>query len=152
LESDRLLQEDVEMPKPFPHDPPQPDTFIGWLGVRFTDRGEGFARCELDVEPRFLNHRGGVVHGGVIFSLVDTGTAAAVHTVMSPDEVCSTIELTITYLRAVRSGRLVCDSRVLRRGNRVVFLESEVFNDGELVAKGLGTYYVTSAPVPGPEK
>jgi len=131
------------VPKPFPHENPQPDTFVGRLGIRVTGKGEGFARCELEVEPWFFNHRGGVVHGGVIFSLVDTGTAAAVHTVMDPDEVCSTIELTITYLRAVRSGRLVCESRVLRRGNRVVFLEAEVFNDGELVAKGLGTYYVT---------
>jgi len=131
------------MPKPFPHEIHQPDTFVGRLGIRVTGRGEGFARCELEVVPWFLNIRNGVVHGGVIFSLVDTGTAAAVHTVMDPGEVCSTIELTVTYLRAVRSGQLVCESRVLRRGNRVVFLEAEVFNDGELVAKGLGTYYVT---------
>jgi acyl-CoA thioesterase len=41
------------------------------VGFEMTERGEGFSRCELEVEEKHLNpHR--VAHGGVMYTLADT--------------------------------------------------------------------------------
>ncbi|WP_322797161.1 PaaI family thioesterase [Tepidiforma sp.] len=111
------------------------------VGLEMTERGEGSSRCELEVGEKHLNPHG-VVHGGVLYTMADTGMGAAVYGVLEPNESCATIELKMVYMASVRSGRLVCDSRVLHRGRRVVVLESEVRNGERLVAKGLGTFAV----------
>lgn len=111
------------------------------VGLEMTERGEGASRCELEVSEKHLNpHR--VVHGGVLYAMADTGMGAAVYGVLEPEESCATIELKMVYMASVRAGRLVCDSRMLHRGRRVVVLESEVRNGDRLVAKGLGTFAV----------
>jgi acyl-CoA thioesterase len=111
------------------------------VGFDVTERGEGISRCELEVEEKHLNpHR--VVHGGVMYTLADTGMGAAVYSVLEPHELCATIELKMVYMAPVREGRLVCESRVLHRGRRVIVLESEVRNGDRLAAKALGTFAV----------
>jgi len=111
------------------------------VGFDVTERGEGFSRCELEVEEKHLNpHR--VVHGGVVYTLADTGMGAAVYSVLEPHESCATIELKVVYIAPVRAGRLVCESRVVHRGRRVIVLESEVRNGERLAAKALGTFAV----------
>jgi acyl-CoA thioesterase len=67
---------------------------------------------------------------------------AAVYSVLEPHELCATIELKMVYMAPVREGRLVCESRVLHRGRRVIVLESEVRNGDRLAAKALGTFAV----------
>ena len=111
------------------------------VGFDVTERGEGISRCELEVEEKHLNpHR--VVHGGVVYTLADTGMGAAVYSVLEPHESCATIELKVVYIAPVRAGRLVCESRVVHRGRRVIVLESEVRNGERLAAKALGTFAV----------
>jgi acyl-CoA thioesterase len=108
------------------------------VGFDVTERGEGISRCELEVEEKHLNpHR--VVHGGVVYTLADTGMGAAVYSVLEPHESCATIELKVVYIAPVRAGRLVCESRVV---HRVIVLESEVRNGDRLAAKALGTFAV----------
>jgi len=111
------------------------------VGFDVTERGEGISRCELEVEEKHLNpHR--VVHGGVVYTLADTGMGAAVYSVLEPHESCATIELKAVYIAPVRAGRLVCESRVVHRGRRVIVLESEVRSGERLAAKALGTFAV----------
>jgi len=99
----------------------------------------GVNTSHLDVRPE-LRNANGVVHGGVTFSLVDQSMGAAIESLMGPGEGNTTIELKINYLEPIRDGRVDCESRVLRRGRRVIVVESDVHNQGRLVAKGLGTY------------
>jgi acyl-CoA thioesterase len=96
------------------------------------------------VEQRLLNPHG-AVHGGVLYSMADTGMGGAMYTVMEKEELCATIEIKITYFKAVRSGTLVCDTRIISRGRRVAALESEITSDGRLVAKASGTFSVFRA-------
>jgi acyl-CoA thioesterase len=114
------------------------------IGLQFVKCEGGQSRCTLEVEQRLLNPHG-AVHGGVLYSMADTGMGGAMYTVMEKNELCATIEIKITYFKAVRSGSLVCDTRIVGRGGRVAALESEITSDGRLVAKASGTFSVFRA-------
>ena len=132
------------MGKVMPADMSGFNPFGDLIGLQFVKCEGGQSRCTLEVEPRLLNPHG-VVHGGVLYSMADTGMGGAMYTVMEKEELCATIEIKIVYFKAVRSGTLVCDTRIISRGRRVAALESEITSDGRLVAKASGTFSVFRA-------
>ncbi len=83
-------------------DEPSPD-FITWVGFETTDRREGYALSELEVEPRHLNPYG-TLHGGVLYTMADTGMGAALASTLVAGETSATIEINIVYIAAVTSG------------------------------------------------
>lgn len=111
------------------------------IGLRFTKLDKGYSQCTLDVVEKLFNpHK--VVHGGVLYSMADTGMGAAAYTNLGKNELCATIEIKINYFKAVRSGSLTCDTKVSYIGKKIITLDSEIFNDGQIVAKALGTYSI----------
>ncbi|MFQ5799204.1 MAG: PaaI family thioesterase, partial [Bacteroidota bacterium] len=80
--------------------------------------------------------------GGVIYSMADTGMGAALYTDLNEEEICTTIEIKIVYLKAVNSGTLTCDTSVTHKSRRIAVLESEIRNDEHLIAKAIGTFYI----------
>jgi len=132
------------MAKEVPADTTGFNPFGDLIGLQFVKCEGGQSRCTLEVEQRLLNPHG-AVHGGVLYSMADTGMGGAMYTVMEKEELCATIEIKITYFKAVRSGTLVCDTRIISRGKRVAALESEITSDGRLVAKASGTFSVFRA-------
>jgi acyl-CoA thioesterase len=129
------------MSKEIPVDMSGFNPFGDLIGLQFVKREGGQSRCTLEVEQRLLNPHG-VVHGGVLYSMADTGMGGAVYTVMEKEELCATIEIKIVYFKAVREGTLVCDTRIISRGKRIAALESEITSGGRLVAKAYGTYSI----------
>lgn len=121
---------------------PPPDSGFGTLiGLEMTGRDTSFSECQLDVTPRVLNPHG-TVHGGAVYSMADQGMGAALYPHLLDGELCATIEITIAYFVAVRSGRLVCRTRVINKAKRVATLESEIRQGETLVAKALGTFAI----------
>jgi len=111
------------------------------LGLKCERTGPGLSNCTLDVRPDLMNPNG-VLHGGVVYSLADTGMGAALHTQLSTGERCATIEINIVYLSPVTEGSLQCTSRVVHRGRSTAVIESDVFNSEQLVARALGTFSI----------
>ena len=136
------------MPKKLPENLEGFDPFGGLIGLKFTKYGDGSSQCVLEVEKKHLNPHG-TLHGGVAYSMADTGMGAALYSCMDQDELCATIETKIVYFRAVTSGTLVCDTKVVHRSKRIAAMESEISNDGNLVAKALGTFSVFRAKAAG---
>jgi acyl-CoA thioesterase len=112
------------------------------IGLTFTKLESGYSQCTLEVVDKLLNpHK--VVHGGVMYSMADTGMGAAAYTILDKKkELCATIEIKINYFKAVREGTLTCNTKVVHQGKKVVTLDSEVINDDQIVAKALGTYSI----------
>ena len=129
------------MPKAIPEPEKGFNPFGDMLGIVFTEYGEGRSRCELEVRKELVNPHG-VLHGGVIYSMADFGMGAAVYSTLADEELCATVEIKISYVSAVKAGRLICDSEVIERRSRIAIIESEVKNGDELVAKALGTFYI----------
>jgi acyl-CoA thioesterase len=132
------------VPKEFPLESPGFNPFGELIGLSFSQCEKGFNRCTLKVSDSLLNpHR--VLHGGVIYSLADAGMGGAVYTDLDEDESCATVQIDIFYFAPVTSGILICDTSLVHRSKRIAILQSEVENDGRLVAKALGTYSVFKA-------
>jgi uncharacterized protein (TIGR00369 family) len=112
------------------------------VGYRLTEWSEGLAVAELVVGPQHLNIDG-VVHGGVLMSLIDTacGYAGCFSTRPSERLRAVTLSLTTSFMVPVTEGVLRAVGRVRLRGSRTFFCDAEVF-DGKatLVAIGQGTF------------
>ena len=104
--------------------------------------GEDYG-VELELEPRHLNI-GGIVHGGVICSLLDTAMArswlmAATAGVLS----AATLEMKVNFLGSARSGRLIARGRVVNQTRRTIYVEGRVEDhDGKLIARGSATMMI----------
>ena len=115
--------------------------FASLLGLSFTAKANGSSQCVLTVSENLFNPNG-VLHGGVVYSMADTGMGGALHSILAADETCATIEINIVYLKAVTTGVLICNTKLLRKGRNIGVLESDVENEGQLVAKALGTFSI----------
>ncbi len=114
--------------------------FARLLGIELDAISSGSATLGLDIrEDLTQNH--GVVHGGVIASLIDTATAFAIISLLAPKERVTTVDLTISYLRPLTDGRITAVATVLRAGRRLFVVSAEVFDgDGKLATTALSTY------------
>ena len=112
------------------------------LGIRPERFEDGAATFGLTIRDDHLNPYG-VVHGGVVSSLVDTAMGAAVHTRLVQGERCATIEIKINYLAPVTAGELRAEARLIERTKRIAVLEARVRGEGDqLVAVATGTFYI----------
>lgn len=111
------------------------------IGLSFSECRDGFSSCSLEITERLLNpHQ--VVHGAVVYAMSDTGMGGALYASLEPEQLCATVEIKINYFKAVSSGILVCETRLVHRGKRTAALESEIRQGDTLVAKSLGTYSI----------
>ena len=115
--------------------------FVEHVGMRIAAQGEGRSRCTLEVQD-FHHNSSGRVHGGVAFTLADTGMGATLFSTLAPGESCATIEIKINYFRPVLAGQLVCLSEIVHRGASVANLESSIHVDDVLVAKANGSFAI----------
>jgi acyl-CoA thioesterase len=115
--------------------------FVEHIGMSIEAPGGGRSRCTLEVQA-FHRNSIGWVHGGVAFTLADTGMGAALYSTLAPGELCATIEIKIAYFKPVLAGELVCLSTLVNKGRRVASLESCVYLGDTLVAKASGSFAI----------
>ena len=86
----------------------------------------------------------GMVHGGLVCTLLDSVVGCAVHTTLPVGTAYTSLELKVSYLRAVRAGdKLTAKGWVTKPGRRAAFAEGEVRDDeGRLVATASTTCLV----------
>lgn len=106
----------------------------------------GVGTASLDVVAE-LHNPNGVVHGAVLFAMVDTSMGAATMSSLDAGLACASIEVHLRFLRPVTSGRIVAESTVVKGGRRVVQLDARVHDDGgNLIAAASGSFAVIPAP------
>ena len=112
--------------------------FLTLVGASAPETEDGAARLVVDVDERHLNPAG-TVHGGMLATLVDATMGAAVRSAVD-EEVPATSQLTLTYLRPGRSGRLVVTAEVRKRGDNLTVCEAGVEQDGKPLVHALATF------------
>ena len=95
---------------------------------------------ELQVQPRHLNV-GGIVHGGVICSLLDTAMARSWFMRDENEELSAgTLEMKVNFVGTTKEGRLVARGRVVHTTRRTVLVEGRVDSaHGRLIARATAT-------------
>ena len=125
------------------------------LGIELDELSAERVTMHLPMKPELIgNFVQGILHGGVISTLLDVcGAAMALigafdkHQHLSSQERMTrlsklgTIDLRVDYLRPGRGQRFTATAVLLRSGNKVAVVRSELHSeDGTLVAVGTGTY------------
>ena len=93
----------------------------------------------------------GMVHGGVVCTVLDTATACALHTTLPQGVSYTSVEIKINYLKAVTvdSGTLTAVGTVVKAGSRIGFAEGSVTDAaGKLVATATSTLLIFDLPAP----
>jgi uncharacterized protein (TIGR00369 family) len=110
------------------------------LGLKLEAIKPGEATLSLETREDFMQNNG-IVHGGVIASLIDSTTAFSIIPLLATNERITTLDLTITYLRPLVSGRVRATAKVLREGGLVIVTSADVFDSaGNLASTALSTY------------
>jgi len=114
-----------------------------YLGMELFGDEPGVGFAQVEVGPDHLNPNG-VVHGAVLFALVDTAMGKSTMSVIDePGRYCASIEVSLRFIRPAVAGRLVASATVVKRGRHVVHLDAEVSGDDErLVATASGTFAI----------
>lgn len=120
--------------------------FHNLLGYRQVSWEENRAVLELELQPKHIN-RGGVVHGGVLSSLLDIALADAGTYCPYPGRMrkAITLSLTTTFTGQCSSGviRVIAERRA--GGQRIFNSSGEVRDEaGNLLAIGEGTFRIRS--------
>ncbi len=114
--------------------------FAKLIGMRLVDLELDLAVIKIDMRDD-LRHPGGILHGGVTATLIDTAMAFAVRTRLPVDAATATIDLTVHYLRPHISGTFTCTAKVVRAGKRIFTVSADVVNEeGKLLATAISTY------------
>ena len=115
---------------------------IGLRPVRF---GPGTSEWEWDAShPRVLNPFG-YVAGGYLSVFADELLSSAIGSVMDEGEFATTAELKISFLKPVKKGLVTGAGKVLRKGQRVAFVEATIRNtQDEVVATVSSTWTVVA--------
>ena len=113
--------------------------YLRHLGIELVEIEHGKAVMKMPMKDD-LRQPYGLLHGGATASLIDTATAFAVVSV-TPEDKCTTVDLTVHYLRPVIDETTICTATIVRAGKRLITVSAEVHNEhGKLIATALSTY------------
>lgn len=115
--------------------------FAHLIGMQLGEMKRGAATLHLEVRDE-LRQNNGVIHGGVVASLVDTAAAFAILTLLKSNETTTTIDLTVHYLRPLLKGRVIAKAHLVRAGRRVLVISIDVFNEDETLAATALTSFI----------
>lgn len=118
-------------------------SFWGYLGCEYVHADEQGATIRLKVQPHHLNTIG-IVHGGVLSSLLDNamGIAACIYK-QEPHVV--TGNLNVNFVQPMKGGILKVHAHVVHATRRLLTLQGSVSNEhGELGTIATGTFHVVT--------
>lgn len=112
------------------------------LDMDLVEIKKGFAKTKIPHSSKLFNANG-VVHGGVIFSAADTAVGLALVGMVDRQDVLTTIEMKINYLKPFNSGEIFAEAKIIHKGTQTAIGDVDIRDsDGNLVAKAISTYAI----------
>ena len=108
------------------------------LAMRMVAIGIGFAEIEIAIERKHKQLLG-VVHGGVLASLIDTVAFWAVYFgIQKPNQWYTSVDLKVNYLSPAVTGKLLAKGRQIKVGKKICYASAEIFDAADnILAHGL---------------
>lgn len=124
--------------------------FPAYLGFQADKVDKGIFQSRLELRPEY-KQQDGFVHAGVIATLADHTAGYAAYSIVPEDTRILTIEFKINFFKPAIGEVLVCKSKVVNPGKKIIISESSVYivSNGKetLVSKAM----VTLIAVPSTE-
>ena len=99
-------------------------------GLQFTQVGVGEFDMVWTIDPH-LTHYDGMVQGGIVNVIADTGQSFAYATTSAGPETFSTAEFTTRFFRPMKTGNVIdVRSRVINRSRRLGVVETRFTQSG----------------------
>ncbi|MFX0038315.1 MAG: PaaI family thioesterase [Promethearchaeota archaeon] len=109
--------------------------FYSTLGFELKEISNGIAIFEIEIRKELTQN--GMIHGGVLASLIDSTCACAALSLILPNGYITTIDLQVEFLKPVSKGRLKAKAKCLKSGKNIFFCKAKIWNEnGELVCTG----------------
>ena len=113
------------------------------MGIEFLGVIDGAATLQLDLAQRHMS-RANRVHGGVLFTLLDSALGRSIINALPDGRGCATVEIKVNYFRPVQGGRVTARGRMKELTKSLGYAEGEVLNeDGKVLARASGTFFLT---------
>ena len=113
-----------------------------FLGMELSGTEQGSGTASLTIGPEHANPNG-VVHGAVLFALVDTAMGKATMSTVDDGLYCASVEVSLRFIRPASAGDLIADATVVKRGRSIVHLEARLHDsDDRLIATSTGTFAI----------
>lgn len=94
-------------------------------------------------QPQHIHYNAlGVVHGGVITTILDSAMSCSVHSLLPPGILYTTLELKVNFLKSVTTGikELTAKGSILHQGRTTAFVESSLIDaNNNVYAHGVST-------------
>jgi uncharacterized protein (TIGR00369 family) len=116
--------------------------FLEMLGTQVEEWRDGYARISLRIEPHHLN-RAGVIHGGVLATLLDHGGGfcGLYCTVPGNRRYGMTLSLTCNFIGQSKTGLVYVTGQRTAAGRKIYFAETAVHTEeGVLLANGTSVH------------
>ncbi|CAM5784701.1 MULTISPECIES: PaaI family thioesterase [Brevibacillus] len=114
----------------------------GFLGLKGDFVDENTYRFELPLTV-FTHNSLGVVHGGILATLIDSAMGSLINRSLPPDQYAVTTELKTNYLRPGKGEKLRAEASFIHRGQTLVVMDGRVYDERDrLLAHGTGTFIV----------
>ncbi len=79
----------------------------------------------------------GMIHGGVLASLIDSTCACAAFSLILPNGYAAAIDLQVEFLKPVFIGRLKAIAKCIKSGKNIFFCKAKVWDEkGNLICTG----------------
>ena len=113
------------------------------LSMRLVAIGVGFAEIAIAIEGKHKQLLG-VVHGGVLASLIDTVAFWAVYFgIQAPNQWYTSVDLKVNYLSPAVSGDLLARGRQIKVGKKICYASAEIFDSKDnILAHGSSTMMI----------
>ncbi|CAM3781503.1 PaaI family thioesterase [Alicyclobacillus pomorum] len=116
--------------------------FDEFLGFQYERMSPTNIRVRLPLKPLYFNSVG-VVHGGVISSLVDVAMSNLVEAEHNGVQTAVTVDLHMTFLQGAKGEVLLADAYIVKQARTLMYADCVVYDDkDEVVAKGTGTFFM----------
>ncbi|MCJ7772085.1 MAG: PaaI family thioesterase [Desulfobacterales bacterium] len=121
--------------------------FPAFCGFEVDRVGEGIFESRLIIQKEH-NQQDGFVHAGVIATMADHTAGYSAYTLVSDDHRILTIEFKINYIRPAIGEEIVCRSKVINNGRKIIISESEIYSINNREEKLVSKAIVTLMSVP----
>ncbi|MGB9729168.1 MAG: PaaI family thioesterase [Thermoprotei archaeon] len=113
--------------------------FVSHIGLRIEEISDKESIVSLVIDDRH-KQRLGMVHGGVIATMIDVAMGSLVTAVSGKASV--SVEINVNYLSPASDGVIKAIARLNRLGRKIHYAEARVIDSkGNLIATATGIYY-----------
>jgi len=120
--------------------------FFCLMGIDVVSVEPGKAVLKMQVRPDMQNGVGWL-QGGILAAVADEAMALALFPLLARTEGIATVSESTSFIRGIQEGFIVAEGRIIRKGRRVAFAESEVFVDNDertLLSRTSAAFAVTT--------